>query len=291
MLNRWAVGQDGCAVCDSAMRRFRHEWLRKCSSCGVLSAAFDIAIPDKPGDAVLDEAQREDGLAAVRERNNARLLRHLVTLSAPPGRLLDVGCGPGFLLSAARRQGYRPEGVEPDANVIRQAGYTELVRHGYFPDALPDTARFNVLVFNDVLEHIPDLRRSLAAAAHHLEPGGVLALNCPDRRGLFFRVAALADRLGMSAAYDRLWQRGLPSPHVWYFTPGNLAHAARRAGFSTVGTMRLDTITLKGLWSRIRCVKGQSLAVSLAAYTFALVTLPLSKLAPADAVVCFFRKD
>ena len=76
--------------------------------------------------------------------------------------------------------------------------------------------------------------------------------NCPDRRGLFFRVADALDRLGLSGAYDRLWQRGLPSPHVWYFTPEDLARAAARHGFVPAAETHLATISLKGQWRRIR---------------------------------------
>ncbi len=214
-----------CQVCGGELRPYRHAWLRRCARCGVLNADFAVAIPDTPGAQDVDQAMREDGLGAVRDRNNARLLNRLAALTAPGGRLLDVGCGPGFLLRAAAARGFLTQGVEPDADVAPAAGAHARVRHGYFPGVLAPAERYDAIVFNDVLEHIPDLTGTLAAAHAHLEAGGVLALNCPDRRGLFFRVAALADRLGLSGAYDRMWQRGLPSPHLWYFTPANLIQA------------------------------------------------------------------
>jgi SAM-dependent methyltransferase len=279
-----------CPVCGGEPRPYRHRWLSRCGGCNVLSAAFEVAIPDTPGNEHVDQAMREDGLGAVRDRNNGQLLDAITALTPTGGRLLDVGCGPGFLLRAASARGFVTEGVEPDADTAPAASGYGPVRHGYFPDVLRAGDRYEAIVFNDVLEHIPDLAGTLAAANTHLAPGGVLALNCPDRRGLFFRVAALADRLGLSGAYDRMWQRGLPSPHLWYFTPANLTQAAARAGFVPAGQMRLDTIAIKGLWARIRCVKDASLAVSLAAYAFALLTWPIARLAPADAVVCLFRK-
>jgi len=279
-----------CQVCGGELRPYRHAWLQRCVRCGVLNADFAVAIPDTPGHQDIDQAMREDGLGVVRDRNNARLLDKLAALTPPTGRLLDVGCGPGFLLRAASARGFATEGVEPDADVAPAAGAHAKVRHGYFPNVLASADRYDAIVFNDVLEHIPDLTGTLAAAHAHLEPGGVLALNCPDRRGLFFRVAAFADRLGLSGAYDRMWQRGLPSPHLWYFTPANLTEAATRAGFAPVGQLRLDTVAIKGLWARIRCVKDQPLLVSMAAYAFAVVTWPIARIAPADAVVCFFRR-
>jgi hypothetical protein len=130
----------------------------------------------------------------------------------------------------------------------------------------------------------------LSASAAHLAPGGLLCVNCPDRRGLFYRVADIADALGFSGALERLWQVGLPSPHLWYLTPAALERAAARAGLKRVATARLKTIAVSGLWGRIRYVKTQSLGLSLAAYAFALATQPLARLLPADASASIFRR-
>ena len=183
------------------------------------------------------------------------------------------------------------EGVEPDANVVAVAREARVnVRHGYFPQAVARDETFDIIVFNDVLEHIPDLRGALEASARHLEAGGILCLNCPDQRGLFFRVAAVLDRLGVSGPYERLWQRGMPSPHVWYFTPALLKRAAASAGFQHVEDTRLATIELRGLWARIRYVSNTPWLMSVAAFIFSWMTYPVSALVPSDATACFFRR-
>ncbi len=284
-------GAGPCPICGGRAAAWRHDWLARCPDCGVLSSNLGIAIPSEAGGTLVDEALREAGLDSLRRRNNARLLARLKGLNRGCGRLLDVGSGPGFLLSQARDLGFEVEGVEPDANIIAAArARGAVVRHGFFPAVLVAGERFDAIVFNDVLEHIPDLDGALDAAARHLAPGGVLCLNCPDRRGLYFAVADLLDRLGLRGPYDRLWQKGLPSPHVWYFTPADLERAARRRGLEPAGQDRLDTVGLAGLWARIRAVRAQPLWLSAAAYAFALASWPISRLAPADAVACFFRK-
>jgi hypothetical protein len=145
-------------------------------------------------------------------------------------------------------------------------------------------------MFNDVLEHIPNLSGTLEAAHKALKPGGVLCLNCPDKRGLFFRMAAALDRFGVSAPYSRLWQRGLPSPHVWYFSPPLLNRAAARANFSLLEEVRLETIELRGLWARIRYA-DEGLLTSLASYLFAVASHPLAKMLPGDATACLYRRS
>ena len=280
-----------CPICDGRPEPYRHDWLARCPSCGVLSSNLGISIPSEAGGLILDEALRETGLDGLRRRNNGRLLARLAGLLAKGRRLLDVGSGPGFLLSQARELGFEAEGVEPDANTIAAArARGAVVRHGFFPAVLATEEQFDAIVFNDVLEHIPDLDGALDAAARHLAPGGVLCLNCPDRRGLYFRVADLLDRLGLTGPFDRLWQKDLPSPHVWYFTPEDLERAARKRDLAPAGRERLDTVELAGLWARIRYVRAQPLWLSVAAYAFALASWPIARLAPPDAVVCFFRK-
>lgn len=281
-----------CAVCGGKPDPYRHDWLFRCPDCGVLSSDLPVAIPDLPSDGPLDEGARAAGLDALRRRNNALILQSLADPAAKKGlRLLDVGCGPGFLLDQAADFGFAAEGIEPDANVLATGQQRGLaIRGGLFPDALSPEEHFDAIVFNDVLEHIPDVEAALVAAFRHLQPGGVLCLNCPDKRGLFFRVAAALDRIGVSGPYDRLWQKGLPSPHVWYFTPALLRRAAERAGFEASGDLRLATVDLKGLWPRIRMVRETSLPMAAAAWIFTWITWPLARLLPSDATACFFRK-
>jgi SAM-dependent methyltransferase len=276
-----------CALCGGAWLSHRRAWIRRCAGCGALRADLPVTIGAA---SVIDEEQREAGLASLREVNNARLLGRLAALFT--GRaLLDVGCGPGFLLRDAAAHGFDAQGVEPDADVVAAASAQGApVRHGYFPQALGADERFDVIVFNDVLEHIADIPAALAASAAHLTQGGLLCVNCPDRRGLIYRVADLADRFGFSGALKRLWQVGLPSPHLWYLTPQALERAAARAGLRPAAAVRLESVVIKGLWRRIRYVKGQSLILSLAAYAFALSTVPLARLLPADSSASIFRR-
>lgn len=163
-----------CPVCGGEPESYRHAWLFRCPGCGVLSSDLPVTIPDRPSDGPLDEGARAAGLDALRRRNNALILKSLTALTpAKSGaRLLDVGCGPGFLLDQASQSGFSAEGVEPDANMLAAGQKRGLaIRGGLFPNALASDERFDAIVFNDVLEHIPDLESALAAASRHLQPG------------------------------------------------------------------------------------------------------------------------
>lgn len=277
-----------CALCGGAWLSHRRAWVRRCADCGVLRSDLPVTIGAGSG---IDEAQREAGLETLRRINNGRLLDRLAGLAGRGRALLDVGCGPGFLLKDAAEHGFKAQGVEPDSDVVAAASAQGApVRQGFFPQALAADERFDVIVFNDVLEHIADIPAALEASAAHLTADGLLCVNCPDRRGLFYRVADLADATGLSGALERLWQVGLPSPHLWYLTPSALERAAARAGLQPVAAVRLKTVAMSGLWRRIRYVKTQPLGLSLAAFVFALMTQPLARLLPADASATIFRR-
>lgn len=121
---------------------------------------------------------------------------------------------------------------------------------GFFPDVLGADERVDAICFNDVLEHIPDVRLALTACYRHLSPGGLLSINIPNSRGLVYRVALLARRLAMRGLFDRLWQVGLPSPHLWYFDEAGISALCAAAGMKPVFAGRLPSLTRRGLWER-----------------------------------------
>ncbi len=133
------------------------------------------------------------------------------------------------------------------------------MRTGYFPDVVPESGAFDVVTFNDMLEHIPDVRGTLEACARVLRPGGVLSINIPTSAdGLGYRVAAGLARLGMRGPFERFWQHGLPSPHCHYFTRTSLARLIADSGFRVEEVDALTAIRRPGLWERVHTFRRTS---------------------------------
>jgi SAM-dependent methyltransferase len=106
--------------------------------------------------------------------------RYIAELGAK-GRLLDVGCGNGFVLEVAQAQGFAEVwGVEPSADAIRQA-HPDLqgqIKESIFREGLFEDNFFDVICFFQVLDHLPDPLAVLKSALQALKPGGViLAIN------------------------------------------------------------------------------------------------------------------
>jgi SAM-dependent methyltransferase len=249
------------------------------------------AIPDRVSETGLNEEARLEGLATVRMANNDKIVRFLADHKLPGKRLLDVGSGLGFFLRTAAEAGFQVSGIEPDANVVekaRQGGFE--VRHGYFPDCLASTERFDVIVFNDVLEHVVDLDAVMASVRHYLNPQGIVVFNSPDRSGVFYRIANVLDAFGVHGPFDRLWQRDVPSPHMWYFTKDDLFRIGGHYGLAKCGTVQLKTISLRGLADRVFYFEKQSKLVSIGGFLAALAMLPVLRLLPSDLGVAILQK-
>src|SRR5262245_4215371 len=124
-----------CSVCGSASVRYRYNWLYRCMACGFFSSSLDVHI--NLSDLQIDEQKREYALHGLRVKNFETILDLLAESGLrPSARILDIGCGHGWFLSAARSRGYQPLGIEPDVRVAAMARATgAAVRTGYFPNA------------------------------------------------------------------------------------------------------------------------------------------------------------
>jgi SAM-dependent methyltransferase len=285
------VGPD-CPICSTPLTRGYPAWILRCRGCGFQAAAFAQRIGDSAAHAAIDERARARGLEGLRERNFATILEALERLRPGRGRLLDVGSAHGWFLRAAARRGWRAVGVEPDPAIAHRAREEGAeVRVGTFPGALQPGDRFDVVTFNDVFEHLPDVHSVLRATARVLVPGGILMVNLPDARGPIHRTARLLSRLGVHGPLQRLWQKDFPSPHLGYFTAPLLRRLAERHSFRRVRSARLPAIALSGLWPRLRFDRSASVAASAVVYAGACAALPVLGLLPPDISFEIFEVD
>ncbi|HTU96583.1 MAG TPA: class I SAM-dependent methyltransferase [Solirubrobacteraceae bacterium] len=125
--------------------------------------------------------------AAGAERYKLELIRPLV----PAGRLVEVGPAVGGFAAVMQDAGYDTSAIEMDADCCRFL--REVVRVPV--DETDDPARalaaggpYDVIAMWHVIEHLPNPRQVLEAAAAALAPGGVIALAAPNPEAFQFRV-------------------------------------------------------------------------------------------------------
>lgn len=270
---------EACIVCDAPMAP-TGPWTRRCAACG-----FERSSLEPSGGAAVE------GVEALRRANFRTMLDAFERLAPIDGvDVLEVGCAGGLFLDEAARRGARALGLEPDptnAASARERGHDVVT--GFFPGALDGARTFDVVVFNDVFEHLPDPVGALQAVDAALRPGGALILNLPSTDGVFYRVARAAKSLGVTGPYERLWQAGLPSPHLSYFSDDTLRRfVERRSSLVLAEAFTLPSIVREGLRERIATTHSGPVGAAL--YAALWLATPAMGALPADIIVHVYRK-
>jgi SAM-dependent methyltransferase len=150
--------------------------------------------------------------------------RRVAALLPARGRLLDVGCGRGLMLARLAALGHEAWGTEvsPLAGAVQDPPAGVQVFLGALADLALPAAHFDAVTFFHSLEHVPDLARTLDAAARLLRPGGALVVAAPN-------LDSLQARLGGAA-----WLHLELPQHRHHFTPETLARALAPRGLAPV---------------------------------------------------------
>jgi 2-polyprenyl-3-methyl-5-hydroxy-6-metoxy-1,4-benzoquinol methylase len=272
------------------------EWAARCPECGTWASSLEPAINEQTThattDTEIDTEARVAGLERLR-RENFRLVLDRVGALVPleGARLLDIGSAHGWFLEEAAARGARATGVEPEEDVAAGPLSRGLdVRPGFFPDVVGESEEFDVVTFNDVLEHIPDAGATHDACLRALRPGGVIAIHIPSADGLGYRVAGTAARVGAHGPFERFWQHGLPSPHCHYFRRASLARLLENSGFAVEEVGALSAISRRGLWDRVHTFRRTSPA-SVASFAALWAAAPiLNRPRNSDIVLALARR-
>jgi 2-polyprenyl-3-methyl-5-hydroxy-6-metoxy-1,4-benzoquinol methylase len=160
------------------------------------------------------------------EDENLALLRH-----GPSGeRVLDVGCGSGLLGARLRERGNTVWGIDAADDIAALASrrldrfvLADVVDRARIGESLGDE-RFDVIVFADVLEHLPDPVGTLRAYLRFLTPGGRVLVSVPNVAVWNVRAGLLLGRFNYTATGT------LDRTHLRFFTRANLRRVLTDAG-------------------------------------------------------------
>lgn len=285
-----------CPACGNVLVAGIRPWHLVCRCCGYEGSSLEPDIGANAGNHVIDEVAREHALSALRHRNFSRIATQISAMVprsriGKRPRLLDVGCAHGWFMQACSSN-FDVVGIEPDS-VVAEATQKRVgpIRQGFFPDVLRADEKFDVVVFNDVLEHIPDVRSAMFACQQHLSSGGLLVINAPCRKGYIYCIAKFMVRCGWPRSFERMWQLGLPSPHVHYFDAHSISRLGTEVGLEVVKQTSLPSVVASGLYSRIWCSRQMSRAKATVIAGSVLLMMPILKVLPSDIEVWYLRKS
>ncbi len=221
---------------DYELRTCRNRWtFVTCARCGhawldprPATAALPVIYPPHYY-AYQYSAQVHPVAARAKEWLDRRKLAGILNrLGRPPGSFLDVGCGEGRFLRAMERLGVprdRLFGLELDRAVVDR-----LTRAGYQVECarvedstLVGPGAIDLITMFHVIEHVDQPVELVRKLASWLAPGGVLALETPNRQSLDARL------------FGRTFWGGYHIPRHWHlFTTEGVERLLRQAGLEPV---------------------------------------------------------
>jgi glycosyltransferase involved in cell wall biosynthesis/SAM-dependent methyltransferase len=231
-----------CEACATPLRSsgllYAGRRYARCAGCGARRVA---ALPSESETVGQYKIHYSKGFPPEHvEPSRRRMLASVVTRArglASPGRLLDVGCGGGHLMAAARAEGWRPIGTDLSPEACRVARATAPVVQAT-ADALPFRAgTLDAVTLVNVLDHTTRPRAVVGEAARVLRPGGLLIVRVPN--GAFHtQCVRVLGSLGPWARW-RSWDT-YPILHLFSFGPVALRRLVESGGFEVLALVNSE---------------------------------------------------
>jgi SAM-dependent methyltransferase len=219
----------------------------KCGSCGQMVTSPLLSEQDLPalysryyprGDANFDAIKKEadavllPDAAKKRHQNGTDNQGHY--LVKPGQKVLDIGCGSCISLLEVRNLGGEAWGIETDPNVRAIADHFGLTVHiGSIHDNPFPGEEFDLIVLNQVIEHVPDPIALLKLVRGRLRPNGRVILGFPNSGSLNRMISG------------RKWLNWHIPYHLHHYNKNSFALIVKQAGYDVVS---MRTVT-PNLWT------------------------------------------
>lgn len=150
----------------------------------------------------------------------------LINSQSEKGNLLDIGCGTGEFLNAAKKNGWSTKGIEPN-DKARDMGVKN-----YSLDISPENAlpglkpgSYDVITMWHVLEHVHELDKRIKELHSLLKSGGVAVIAVPNMNSYDAKT------------YNKDWAAYDVPRHLYHFTPSVIKKAFADRGLSHIFSM------------------------------------------------------
>ena len=140
-------------------------------------------------------------------------LRTLLKYKLPPGRVLELGSGPGAFVAMLQSAGFEATGLEISPWVVQfiRDTFQVPVLLGPVEDQQIEPESLDVIALMDVFEHLPDPLGTMRHCLRLLRPDGILIIQTP-------RYPEGARHDEMVAQRDRFLEALKPTDHLYLFS-------------------------------------------------------------------------
>jgi 2-polyprenyl-3-methyl-5-hydroxy-6-metoxy-1,4-benzoquinol methylase len=205
-------------------------------------------------------------------RGHDLLAQAVLTHSRPGDRIFEGGVSSGYFARVLVEQGRVVDGAEIDPVAAAEArAVCERVVEGDLQqlDVAELAPAYDVLLFGDTLEHLPDPPALLRRLRPRLKAGGVLVTSIPN-------VANWSVRLRLLLGSFRYTDRGLlDRTHLRFYTRRTAVEMLAEGGFEAVSvTATVPVPGVRSAWLGRVAHRVGNLWPSLFGYTFVIVARP-----------------
>lgn len=142
------------------------------------------------------------------------------------GILLDIGCGTGDFLAAAKSSGWQVKGYEPNEKA-RKIAIQKGVELTYSTEDLKDNS-VDVITMWHVLEHVPDVKAQITEIKRLVKPGGTVIIAVPNYKSFD------------AQHYQNHWAAYDVPRHLWHFSKKSIQ--------SLFAAQGLELFQVKPMW-------------------------------------------
>jgi len=279
------------------MKRSSSDYTFYCASCDYWASNLKPELGSETLQINEDNSQKTSEidishLDNIRQYNFDKILSQISQNTASEQvSILDIGCGTGLFLKMAADYGFNILGIEPNKSMFNIASKRNLkVRLGFFPAVLDMQEKFDIIILNDVFEHLENIEELLSAVSKHLSENGQLIINLPNAKGILFSIAKYLAMFGYKKPWDRLWQKMFYTPHLHYFSTVSLQTFLKNNAFETRDyKLKLKTLSLEGLWARLSVDPNSGLLERVAVYFAVCIIIPIQTHIAPDSIVLFAK--
>ena len=135
----------------------------------------------------------------------------LINKEQTKGQLLDIGCGTGDFLFAAKNNGWKVTGIEPNEkarNIANNKNNNSVFDNSQLNNLKENS--FDVITLWHVLEHLPNLENDILIFKKLLKPSGSLIIAVPNYNSFDANY------------YKEFWAAYDVPRHLWHFSQNSI---------------------------------------------------------------------
>jgi 2-polyprenyl-3-methyl-5-hydroxy-6-metoxy-1,4-benzoquinol methylase len=239
--NKLYINCDLCGSSEKVLITIENEYpISKCLNCTLI---YVNLIPKIENGKFIGEyyegTEKEIEYGRLRYKLVSEFLIKELNLHATKGKLLDVGCGYGFFLLEAQRNGWEAYGTELSEVAVLYANTKQNLPNVFYTDLSVNiftNQKFDAINLTNVLEHVPSPTKTLNDCNKLLSNHGVMTIRVPNMNfsELRRKIMPILKILKLGKDTELNYLASPPPLHMYGFTPKTMQKYFDKIGFQTI---------------------------------------------------------